>query len=40
MSKHPERTRDYLEHIQVALERIARYSAGKSAADFAADTLL
>jgi uncharacterized protein with HEPN domain len=40
MSKHPERTQDYLEHILQALERIERYSAGKSASDFMADTLL
>ncbi len=40
MSTHPERTQDYLEHILVALERIERYAAGKSAADFSADTLL
>ena len=40
MSKHPERAQDYLEHILNALERIQRYTAGKSAADFLADTLL
>ncbi len=40
MSKHPERAQDYLEHILGALERIQRYTAGKSAADFMADTLL
>lgn len=40
MSKHPERTRDYLEHILAALERIQRYNAGKSATDFMTDTLL
>jgi uncharacterized protein with HEPN domain len=40
MSKHPERIRDYLEHIHNALERIQRYTTGKSAADFTADTLL
>ena len=40
MSKHPDRAPDYLEHILNALERIQRYTAGKSAADFAADTLL
>jgi uncharacterized protein with HEPN domain len=40
MSKHPERTQDYLEHILDALERIQRYTAGKSAHDFMADTLL
>jgi uncharacterized protein with HEPN domain len=40
MSKHPERAQDYLEHIQIALERIQRYTAGKSAADFMGDTLL
>ncbi len=40
MSRHPERTQDYLEHILDALERIQRYTSGKSAADFMADTLL
>lgn len=40
MSKHPERAQDYLEHILDALERIQRYTAGKSATDFMADTLL
>jgi uncharacterized protein with HEPN domain len=40
MSRHPDRVQDYLEHIQGALERIQRYAAGKSAADFMADTLV
>jgi uncharacterized protein with HEPN domain len=40
MSKHPDRAQDYLEHILGALERIQRYTAGKSATDFMADTLL
>jgi len=40
MSKHPERAQDYLEHILDALERIQRYTTGKSATDFMADTLL
>jgi uncharacterized protein with HEPN domain len=40
MSSHPERAQDYLEHILEALERIQRYTAGKSATDFMADTLL
>jgi len=40
MSKHPERAQDYLEHILGALERIQRYTARKSAADFRSDTLL
>lgn len=40
MSQHPERTGDHLEHILAALERIQRYTAGKSAADFLADTLV
>jgi uncharacterized protein with HEPN domain len=40
MSKHPERSQDYLEHMLDALERIQRYTAGKSATDFIADTLL
>jgi uncharacterized protein with HEPN domain len=39
MNRHPERTEDYLEHILGALERIQRYTAGKSKADFIADTL-
>jgi uncharacterized protein with HEPN domain len=30
MSKHPDRAQDYLEHILNALERIQRYTAGKS----------
>jgi uncharacterized protein with HEPN domain len=40
MSKHPDRAQDYLEHILDALERIQRYTSGKSATDFMADTLL
>jgi uncharacterized protein with HEPN domain len=40
MSEHPERVQDYLEHILEALERIQRYSIGKSASDFHSDTLL
>jgi uncharacterized protein with HEPN domain len=40
MNRHPERTEDYLEHILRALDRIQRYSGGKSKADFMADTLL
>jgi uncharacterized protein with HEPN domain len=40
MSKHPERAQDYLEHIPEAIERIQRYTAGKSASDFRSDTLL
>jgi len=40
MSKHPERAQDYLEHILEALERIQRYTAGKSEAEFMASTLL
>jgi uncharacterized protein with HEPN domain len=40
MSSHPERAQDYLEHILIALERIQRYTAGKSADEFAANTLL
>ncbi len=40
MSQHPERARDYLQHILSALERIQRYTSGKSAADFMADTML
>jgi uncharacterized protein with HEPN domain len=40
MSQHPDRVQDYLEHIQTALERIQRYAAGKSAADFMGDTLV
>ena len=40
MSKHPERAQDYLEHILGALERIQRYTAGKSVEEFLDDTLL
>jgi len=40
MNRHPERAEDYLEHILKALERIQRYTAGKSKADFVADALL
>lgn len=40
MSSHPERAQDYLEHILAALDRIRRYSTGKSETDFLADTLL
>jgi uncharacterized protein with HEPN domain len=40
MSTHPERAQDYLEHILTALERIQRYTAGKSATDFRSETLL
>lgn len=40
MSRHPERARDYLEHILGALDRIQRYTSGKSSADFAAETIL
>ncbi len=40
MSAHPERAQDYLEHILGAFERIQRYTGGKSATDFMADTLL
>lgn len=40
MSRHPERALDYLEHILEALERIQRYTAGKSQAEFMASTLL
>jgi uncharacterized protein with HEPN domain len=40
MSRHPERTQDYLEHILEALERIQRYTVGKSADEFIASTLL
>jgi uncharacterized protein with HEPN domain len=40
MSSHPERAKDYLEHILEALERIQRYAAGKSADEFMASTLL
>jgi uncharacterized protein with HEPN domain len=40
MNSHPERAQDYLEHILAALERIQRYTSGKSADDFMADTLL
>jgi uncharacterized protein with HEPN domain len=40
MNSHPERAQDYLEHIITALERIQRYSTGKSEIDFLTDTLL
>ena len=40
MSSHPERAQDYLEHILIALERIQRYTTGKSADEFMASTLL
>jgi uncharacterized protein with HEPN domain len=40
MNRHPERTEDYLEHTLKALDRIQRYTDGKSKADFIADTLL
>ncbi|MGA2205126.1 MAG: HepT-like ribonuclease domain-containing protein [Terracidiphilus sp.] len=40
MSQHPERVGDYLEHILAAVDRIQRYIAGKSVADFMADTIL
>jgi uncharacterized protein with HEPN domain len=40
MNAHPERARDYLEHILTALERIQRYTAAKSSTDFMEDTLL
>lgn len=39
MNRHPERAQDYLEHILEALERIQRYTAGKSVEEFEADTL-
>jgi uncharacterized protein with HEPN domain len=40
MSKHPERAQVYLEHVLEALERIQRYTAGKSADEFMTSTLL
>ena len=40
MSGDPERAPDYLEHILEALERIQRYTTGKSEAEFVASTLL
>jgi uncharacterized protein with HEPN domain len=40
MSSHPERFEDYLEHILEALERIQRYTVGKSADEFLTSTLL
>lgn len=40
MSRHPERAQDYLEHILEALERMQRYTAGKSVEEFEADTLI
>jgi uncharacterized protein with HEPN domain len=40
MSSHPERAQDYLEHMLLALERIQHYTAGKSAEEFMASTLV
>ena len=40
MSHHPERVQDYLEHILEALDRIHRYTARKSEAEFIGDTLV
>jgi uncharacterized protein with HEPN domain len=40
MRPHPERAEDYLEHILKALERIQRYTAGKTKAEFMDSTLL
>jgi uncharacterized protein with HEPN domain len=40
MSQHPERAQDYLEHILDAVERIQRYTAGKSQVDFMKDTIV
>jgi len=40
MSRHPERAQDYLEHILEALERIQRYTFGKTSDEFIASTLL
>jgi uncharacterized protein with HEPN domain len=40
MRSHPERAQDYLEHMLLALERIQRYTAGKSADEFMASTLV
>lgn len=40
MRPHAERLADYLEHILDALQRIQRYTSGKSRDDFATDTLL
>jgi uncharacterized protein with HEPN domain len=40
MSRHPERAQDYLEHILEALERIQRYTSGKSEAEFLVSRLL
>jgi len=40
MNRHSERTPDFLEHILKALDRIQRYTDGKSKTDFIADTLL
>jgi uncharacterized protein with HEPN domain len=39
MNRHPDRAQDYLEHILEALERIQRYTTGKSVEEFEADTL-
>ncbi len=40
MNRHPERAQDYLEHMLEALERIQRYTAGKSPDEFMSSTLL
>jgi len=40
MKPHAERLGDYLEHILDALQRIQRYTHGKSRDDFATDTLI
>lgn len=40
MSQHPDRVPDYLEHILVVLERIQRYTGGKSKTDFLSNPLL
>jgi uncharacterized protein with HEPN domain len=40
MNQHPERAQDYLGHMLQALERIERYTAGKSESDFMVDTLI
>ena len=40
MNRHTLRVYDYLSHMLDALERILRYTEGKSAAEFAADSLI
>ncbi len=40
MSRRSFRIRDYLEHMEEAVERVAKYTQGKSQEEFLADPLL